>query len=951
MRQVYGGDRLVSRIQTGGGMFVLWAALACVACGPSKSKGKVGAFCDNDSDCESGLCFENQCLDPDRDEDGDGLKNGVEVHKLKTNPLQGDTDNDGALDSVEVTDIDAPSNSDGDEIIDALESSLPIADDDKDCLADQYDPQNDVANLEMTSKVAELYCQKGGGVCTEQLRSVQASCEDGTPRCDYSAVEGYEEEETRCDGVDNDCDGQTDEGLGGLPCENANEHGSCTGVTSCSGGVLSCEGPLPAPETCNGEDENCNGQTDEGLDGLPCQNENEHGACEGVTSCSGGVLSCEGPLPAPETCNGEDENCNGQTDEGLAGIACENKNEYGVCQGVTVCDGQGGTVCDAREPAAETCNGLDDECDGQTDEGLDGLPCQNANEHGTCQGFTSCSGGVLSCVGPLPAPEACNGKDDDCDGPSDEEGAAGCQTYFFDKDQDGYGMTGTGKCLCEPEASYTAPVGGDCEDTVSSIHPGVVETCNSVDDNCDGGTDEDDICLKTSIVKGSVWDGETIKPVMGARIAFYKEEPGFRQQEPAAMVISDEQGRFEVPLVPGLYSVRVESQGYLPVETWVFVLRDQDQMPLDIALTPEGSERWFVSVCGRVYDAEGTTSPIPIPGASVTLFGDHFGNPLASTTTGPQGFYCISGVSGLAASGKPFQDFALRASAEGYLPGMVEYVPNVSGTLVIGDIYLIALPQGTQQFLHEDFESEKTSWTMDEPSQGVGWHWVQNGHYLNQAVPTCVALPAQFEVCEKAPEDPLDRCAICAKPSDAACIPTAGALPNAYAGSGAFWFGNPATANFLPDNGTCEPLSGGSGGPVSGSLVSPWFQTSYARPLYLSFWSAWEIESVDPQAPPDGYDQMLVEVQGAGGGVEPPWVVVGHLNPAVDVNGEPYQPYTSGGFNQAPVWVHYVFDLTPYSSYSEIRIRFRFDSKDEQYNAFRGWLVDEVEVFGVVPTR
>ena len=81
-------------------------------------------------------------------------------------------------------------------------------------------------------------------------------------------------------------------------------------------------------------------------------------------------------------------------------------------------------------------------------------------------------------------PETCNGLDDDCDGETDEAGASGCTPYHHDGDADGFGTAATA-CLCAPAAPYTALQGGDCADDDGSVHPTAPETCNGVDDDCD----------------------------------------------------------------------------------------------------------------------------------------------------------------------------------------------------------------------------------------------------------------------------------------------------------------------------------------------------------------------------------------------------------------------------------------------------------------------------------
>ena len=89
------------------------------------------------------------------------------------------------------------------------------------------------------------------------------------------------------------------------------------------------------------------------------------------------------------------------------------------------------------------------------------------------------------------AEEVCNGKDDDCDGSIDEEGATGCVTYYRDLDGDGWG-TDDGKCLCGPEGEYTSTLSGDCDDGDSTIYPLAPEICGDLkDNNCDGQIDED----------------------------------------------------------------------------------------------------------------------------------------------------------------------------------------------------------------------------------------------------------------------------------------------------------------------------------------------------------------------------------------------------------------------------------------------------------------------------
>ena len=133
---------------------------------------------------------------------------------------------------------------------------------------------------------------------------------------------------------------------------------------------------------------------------------------------------------------------------------CELSNDFGTCQGKRVCTEAGLTDCDAQEPAAETCNGSDDNCNGDVDEGdvVEGLGvCNDGNEctEDQCLGLDGCENVPLSegeckdgnpctvadhceeggCVG---NPVLCDDKnpctDDSCDG------AGGCQ--FVDNADD-----------------------------------------------------------------------------------------------------------------------------------------------------------------------------------------------------------------------------------------------------------------------------------------------------------------------------------------------------------------------------------------------------------------------------------------------------------------------------------------------------------------------------------
>jgi streptogramin lyase len=216
------------------------------------------------------------------------------------------------------------------------------------------------------------------------------------------------------DGKDNDCDGMTDEDC--LPDRDGDTYSP----------PQDCDDNDPevhpgAAEACNGRDDDCDRLVDEGV-------QNACGGCGAV---------------GDEVCgDGLDNDCDGEVDEGCGGclgseaLPCyrgpPGTEGKGICRmGEMQCDGEYWGPCQGDVlPEPESCNQLDDDCDGETDERW----AIGSNACGYCQ-----------------VDEACDGEDNDCDGLTDEGLRNAC-----------------GDCLPVPEETV----------------------CNDLDDDCDGLTDE-----------------------------------------------------------------------------------------------------------------------------------------------------------------------------------------------------------------------------------------------------------------------------------------------------------------------------------------------------------------------------------------------------------------------------------------------------------------------------
>jgi hypothetical protein len=353
--------------------------------------------------------------------------------------------------------------------------------------------------------------------------------------CDDDNAAVYPGAEELCDELDNDCNGSVDDGAGSEWYTDSDGDGYGAGAV-----IIACdqpEGAVAQGEDCDDNDAAFN----PGAAETECTDPNDYN-CDGSVGFEDGdgdgFAACEecddsdaavNPK-AEEVCDELDNNCDGSVDEGVTSTYYQDKDAdtYGDTDfPVSACEAPAGysSVAEDCDDAAtgvnpgaqEVCSGVDEDCDGLIDDADDSLDAASgvtsySDDDG--DGFGDPGSATVSCEAPSgnvsdasdcddrdgavspDAEETCDELDNNCDGAVDEAGATGESSWYADTDGDGYGDADSATTACEAPEGAVANA-DDCDDGSAAVSPAASEVCDSVDNNCDGVTDTDAIDLKT----------------------------------------------------------------------------------------------------------------------------------------------------------------------------------------------------------------------------------------------------------------------------------------------------------------------------------------------------------------------------------------------------------------------------------------------------------------------
>ncbi len=295
-----------------------------------------------------------------------------------------------------------------------------------------------------------------GGEGAGEACEIPAGFVSDSTDCNDADGEAWPGHDEVCDDVDNNCDGAVDEGVTNVYFADADSDG----FGAEEGTITACappEGYLSQAGDCNDADADVN------------------------------------PSRA-EVCDEKDNDCNAVVDDGVLtsyyvdydadgyGDSSATQNACAVPTGYAARDGDCDNLDADYNPSA-----AEPDCTDPSDYNCDGS-VGYADDDG--DGWAACEECDDAAAGIRPdAVEACNGVDDDCDGDTDEDSAIDAVTWYIDYDADGYGSPRATTLACEAPPLYVTSA-DDCDDTDGAVYPGAAEVCDTVDNDCDSDIDE-----------------------------------------------------------------------------------------------------------------------------------------------------------------------------------------------------------------------------------------------------------------------------------------------------------------------------------------------------------------------------------------------------------------------------------------------------------------------------
>jgi len=438
------------------------------------------------------------------------------------------------------------------------------------------------------------------------------------------------------------------------------------------------------------------------------------------------------------------------------------------------------------------------------------------------------------------------------------------------------------------------------------------------------------LALVISACKKDEEEGETPPPSGDFKITGYAQDAvNFTSMAGALVTVNDAMGgqvaqvttnaagNYILTVAPGTYNLTVSKDGYHGQSANSVIVGNANIpevfvgfMPADLSITqPVGA------LCGIVLDAGGS----PIANASVaisaedeTLTNGYF----TSVMSDASGKFAIGAIPLEVYKGDLIPAFKVKV-IKGNFIDVAHNIVIDQNTLIVKNVNLINQNVPGNTVFTEAFETE-SGWTYD----GF-FHRQQNTQILNSN------YTAQYV--NLAPNDN-----------------TNGYIPTAYEGMYAAWYGDVTTGSFIGVASEGQSIGSGGTGQSSnmGYMMSPVIELTGLTQASLSFWSWFEIESVNPNE--SGFDIMEIYVHEVGGTE----VSLGRLNPYSDpiLDDRAALPFTSGGFNKAPLWTYVEYDLSDFVG-KTIKLKFEFRTVDSLYNGFRGWLVDNVLVTDKAPLK